>query len=96
MRTKQFRVLLFITTCLGVVGSPASGYSLVKKESRASELSQDVLLKEISGGFSKIAAMATPAVVYIESFPKTARSLFYSLKSPSALILEAIHSTSNF
>ncbi|WP_407365659.1 DegQ family serine endoprotease [Chlamydia pecorum] len=70
MRTKQFRVLLFITTCLGVVGSPASGYSLVKKESRASELSQDVLLKEISGGFSKIAAMATPAVVYIESFPK--------------------------
>ena len=70
MRTKQFRVLLFIITCLGVVGSPASGYSLVKKESRASELSQDVLLKEISGGFSKIAAMATPAVVYIESFPK--------------------------
>lgn len=70
MRTKQFRVLLFIITCLGVVGSPASGYSLVKKEFRASELSQDVLLKEISGGFSKIAAMATPAVVYIESFPK--------------------------
>ncbi len=35
------------------------------------DLSQEELLKEVSRGFSKVAAQATPGVVYIENFPKT-------------------------
>ncbi|WP_201456284.1 DegQ family serine endoprotease [Chlamydia sp. 17-3921] len=71
MITKQSHLFLAVVACLGVIVTPSSGLAFSKKDNRVSELPQDVLLKEISGGFSKVAAKATPAVVYIESFPKS-------------------------
>ncbi|ACZ32880.1 protease, Do family [Chlamydia pneumoniae LPCoLN] len=71
MITKQLRSWLAVLVGSSLLALPLSGQAVGKKESRVSELPQDVLLKEISGGFSKVATKATPAVVYIESFPKS-------------------------
>ncbi len=73
--------LLCVLLSTSVFSSPMLGYSAPKKDSSTGiclaasqsdrELSQEDLLKEVSRGFSKVAAQATPGVVYIENFPKT-------------------------
>lgn len=52
-----------------------SGYSREHHRKESPENSQEMLLKEISGGFSRVAEKATPGVVYIESFPKSTRMM---------------------
>ncbi len=52
---------------------PSMSVAALKRDVKGSESSQDALLKEISSGFSRVAKQATPAVVYIECFPKNAR-----------------------
>lgn len=73
--------LLCVLLSTSVFSSPMLGYSASKKDSPkdvcliASQsdqaISQEDLLKEVSRGFSRVAAQATPGVVYIENFPKT-------------------------
>ncbi|ETR79757.1 HtrA protease/chaperone protein, partial [Chlamydia pneumoniae B21] len=54
MITKQLRSWLAVLVGSSLLALPLSGQAVGKKESRVSELPQDVLLKEISGGFSKV------------------------------------------
>ncbi|EPP34712.1 peptidase Do family protein [Chlamydia ibidis] len=72
---KPISLLLSVAVFFSVSLSSSYGFSSPKKENRVADLPQEVLLKEISGGFSKVAEQATPGVVYIESFPKTSRSI---------------------
>ena len=73
--------LLCVLLSTSVFSSPMLGYGASKKDAQNDiclagslgerDLSQEELLKEVSRGFSKVAAQATPGVVYIENFPKT-------------------------
>ncbi|AHK63418.1 hypothetical protein BOKEGFJH_00545 [Chlamydia avium] len=74
MTKKPLYILLAVISFLGMPPSPL-GFAAGKKDNRISEVPQEVLLKEISGGFSRVAEQATPGVVYIESFPKSSRSV---------------------
>lgn len=81
--------LLCVLLSTSVFSSPMLGYSASKKDSKADvclavssgdqEVSQEDLLKEVSRGFSRVAAKATPGVVYIENFPKTGNQAIASL-----------------
>ncbi|AZU10884.1 DegQ family serine endoprotease [Chlamydia psittaci] len=73
MTKKPIHVLLATAMFLSISTLSPLGFAAVKKDSRIAEVPQEVLLKEISGGFSKVAEQATPGVVYIESFPKCNR-----------------------
>ncbi|ANH78768.1 DegQ family serine endoprotease [Candidatus Chlamydia sanziniae] len=77
MVIKRSHLWLAIVACSSLTSMPFLGEA-AKKETRVSELPQEVLLKEISGGFSKVATQATPAVVYIESFPKSTATIAHS------------------
>ncbi|MEF9497370.1 serine protease HtrA [Chlamydia sp. 04-14] len=73
MTKKPIYLLLATAIFLSIPTLSPSGFAAVKKDTRIAEVPQEVLLKEISGGFSKVAEQATPGVVYIESFPKCNR-----------------------
>ncbi|SGA10916.1 serine protease HtrA [Chlamydia abortus] len=73
MTKKPIHVLLATAMFLSISTLSPLGFAAVKKDSRIAEVPQEVLLKEISGGFSKVAEQATPGVVYIESCPKCNR-----------------------
>ncbi len=70
---KSIHLLLTATVFSGISITNFEGLAAYKKESKP-ELSQEVILKEVSAGFSRVAEKATPGVVYIESFPKNART----------------------
>ncbi|MCI5642286.1 MAG: trypsin-like peptidase domain-containing protein, partial [Chlamydia suis] len=77
----MMKKLLCVLLSTSVFSSPMLGYGASKKDAQNDiclagslgerDLSQEELLKEVSRGFSKVAAQATPGVVYIENFPKT-------------------------
>ncbi|MEG1542632.1 MAG: DegQ family serine endoprotease [Victivallaceae bacterium] len=69
MNKSDSRILVFfLFIFLGMQVISSSNHLLAAKQV---ESSQENLLKEISGGFSRIAKQATPAVVCIESFPQS-------------------------
>lgn len=69
MMKKSLYLLLSAGTFLGSEACFPTLYAASRIEQ-----SQEALLKEISSGFSRVAEKATPGVVYIENYPKGARS----------------------
>lgn len=71
MTKKPLYVFAIAAIFFSLLATPS--FAAGRKE-KITELPQEVLLKEISGGFSRVAEQATPGVVYIESYPKSTRS----------------------